>query len=541
MLLPNTADYPRSDYAKAKSEKSIVEFKGLNLLPVCGSGEFSGMRNLSSRSYPCLSPRPPRGIYAQGLEGAAAFTIVGSSGKAAYVLNSELFYDEVSRGSLGAAFADCKRQLLEFQDRLLIWPDRMYYDISDDTLGTLYASVSLNAPSFTASVEDSALNDSVKYSAIAANSPITAFGTGDAVTVTGCSTAANNITAPIDHISSDNKTLYFAENSFTDAAESGSVTVARNVPDMEHICVANNRVWGCKGSSIYASKLGSAENWNYFTLSPGGAPSSVSSYAVDFTTPGDFTGCHRYGAYLAFFKEDCIHKLLGTKPSNYQRSDIVCPGLGLERGSGKSMAYLAGELCYKSRLGIVAFAGGVPTLISAKLGERWSCSSAASDGRRYYVSARGGGGHSLLCYDSFYRLWHREDELQVTDFAQSGGRLYMLSADGTVYINEDESAGEIVSWSGTLGEFAELSAEKKIQSRLRLRVELPASSTLKLEYSADGGDWVTAYSGSGAMRQSFYISITPTRCDSFTLRLSGSGDCKIYQIDRVFSRSTDAE
>lgn len=535
MLLPNTADL------KSKIEKSTVKFKGLCLLPVCESGEFSEMRNLSSRNYPCLSPRPPRGIFAEGLSGASAFTIVGSTGKAAYILNNEIYYDGVSRGSLDTAFAESKRQLLEFQDRLLIWPDKSYYDISENSLGTLYAAVSLAGLSFAASVEDSELNDSVKYSSISSSAPITAFNTGDAVTTTGCGAEQNKITAPIDHISIDGKTLYFAENSFADAAESGSVTISRNIPDMEHVCVADNRVWGCRGNSIYGSKLGSADNWNYFTLSPGGAPSSVSSYALSFSTPGEFTGCHSYGAYLAFFKENCIHKLLGTKPSNYQRSDIICPGLGLESGSEKSMAYLAGELCYKSRLGIVAFAGGVPTIISAGLGERWQNAAAASDGRRYYVSMQGEGGYSLLCYDSFFRLWHREDELQLTDFARSSGKLYMLSADGTVYINEDEGSGELVAWSGTLGGLTELSAEKKIHSRLRLRVELTAASTLKLEYRADNNDWITAYSGGGAEKQSFAVSIAPTRCDSFSLRLSGTGDCKIYQIDRIFSLSTDAE
>lgn len=540
MILPNIANYTSAEYAKSTTEKSIVEFKGLNLMPVIGKGEFSAMTNLSARNYPCLSPRAQRSVYESNMGSAASFIIVGDSGKTAYIKDNNFYYDGVSKGALDTAYSSAVRQLVEFQDRVLIWPDKMYYDITDDELGSLYASVSLTGLTFAASAEDSSLGDAVKYSSITSGTAISAFSKGDSITLSGCATSANNRNAAIDHISSDKKTLYFIENTFADATESGSVTLERKVPDMDYICVANNRLWGCKGNTIYGSKLGSAENWNYFVLNANGVSSSVDSYFLDVATDGSFTGCHQLGSYVVFLKENYIHKIIGTKPSNYQLSTMICPGLGLEAGSGKSIAYCSGALYYKSSLGITYFNGGFPGLVSSELGERWSGAVACTDGRRYYVSMTDGTAYSLLVYDTFYNAWHREDLTQVVDFAVYGGNVYMLTSTGTVYVMDDDTDGEVMAWSGTLGEFVENSAGKKIHSRLRLRAELPAASTLKVEYQADGGGWITAFNGSGAMRKSFYISIVPTRCDSFVVRLSGTGDCKIYQIDRIFSYSTDA-
>lgn len=538
MFLPNVADYTNTEYSNAKTDKKIVEFKGLNLLPVTDSGEFSAMTNLSARNYPCLSPRLPRSVDIDSVSDMTAFCIVG--GIKVWVQDNCLYYNGISKGALDADYATVERQLLPFQDRVLVWPDKMYYDITDNELGSLENAVSKTGLVFTASVLDSSLGNSVKYSAITASVAFSGFKEGDSVITSGCTVVAdNNKTANIDHISSNSKVLYFTENTFSAGTEAVSVTLSRSIPDMDYICEANNRVWGCKKNTIYGSKLGSAENWNYFALNDSGVSSSVDSYTVDFSTPGDFTGCHQYGSYVVFMKEDFLHKIIGSKPSNYQRSDIVCPGLGLESGSHKSIAYLSGILYFKSRLGIVAFSGGSPSLASERLGNAsFSNAVAITDGRHYYVSMTDGTVYSLFVYDSFYDVWHREDATQVIDFGIISGAVYMLTGGELITLN-DNADNEVVAWSGTLGEFSEFSAEKKIHSRLLLRIDLPATSTLKIEYSADGGTYKTAWQSSGAARKGIYISILPTRCDSFVVRLSGTGDCKVYQMDRIFSYSTD--
>ena len=66
----------------------------------------------------------------------------------------------------------------------------------------------------------------------------------------------NNKTAIIREIDGDN--LRFYENTFTisDGGDSETLQLSRTVPELDYICENENRLWGCKGDTIYASKLG---------------------------------------------------------------------------------------------------------------------------------------------------------------------------------------------------------------------------------------------------------------------------------------------
>ena len=67
------------------------------------------------------------------------------------------------------------------------------------------------------------------------------------------------------------------------------------MPELDFLCENENRLWGCKGDTIYASKLGDPFNWNVFD------GVSTDSYAVDVGSAGDFTGCFAYRGYPVFF------------------------------------------------------------------------------------------------------------------------------------------------------------------------------------------------------------------------------------------------
>lgn len=62
---------------------------------------------------------------------------------------------------------------------------------------------------------------------------------------------------------------------------------------------------------------------------------NTDSYAVTVGAPGRFTGAVTFLGYVLFFKEDCLLKLFGTKPSNYQISQTNCRGV--QQGSEKSL------------------------------------------------------------------------------------------------------------------------------------------------------------------------------------------------------------
>ena len=199
---------------------------------------------------------------------------------------------------------------------------------------------------------------------------------GDAVTISGCTKETyNNRTPIIREISEDKKTLRFYENTFRlpDGQESitepGTVTLKRSVPDMDFVCTNENRVWGCKGDSIFASKLGDPYNWNVFD------GLSTDAFSVESGTAGAFTACVSYLGYPCFFKEDKIFKMYGTIPTNFQLMSSAV--LGVMKGSHKSLAVAGETLYYLSKVGIMAYSGGMPRCISHTermvLSTSWPC------------------------------------------------------------------------------------------------------------------------------------------------------------------------
>ena len=83
------------------------------------------------------------------------------------------------------------------------------------------------------------------------------FQVGDAVAISGCTIhESNNQTIIIREIDGDY--LRFYENSFTinSGGDTETLTIAREMPELDFICENENRLWGCKGDTVYASKLG---------------------------------------------------------------------------------------------------------------------------------------------------------------------------------------------------------------------------------------------------------------------------------------------
>ena len=106
----------------------------------------------------------------------------------------------------------------------------------------------------------------------------------------------------------------------------GPVQVERKIPDLDFVTECDNRVWGCssKENVIYACKLGDPTNWfSYRGI-------AADSYAVTVGSDGPFTGAATCMGYALFFKENALHKLYGSKPSDFQLTAL--PGRGPECG-----------------------------------------------------------------------------------------------------------------------------------------------------------------------------------------------------------------
>lgn len=332
----------------------------------------------------------------------------------------------------------------------------------------------------------------------------------------------------------------------------GAATITREVPDLDFVCVSDNRLWGCKGDAIYASKPGDPLNFNVFD------GLSTDSWASETGTTGNFTACCCYQGYPLFFKEDAVFKVVGDRPDNFQWQPYE--RFGVLKGCERSLAVAAETLFYLSPEGVCAYTGGRPALISEALGRetRWSGAAAGSDGLRYYVSMRGEDAWSLFVYDTRYGLWHREDASHALGFAFLGQKLYMLTDEvggegesATAYgalrrLNapwSSEGTPETsVAWSAEFADFFRFyettdtaSQNKKGLLRLQLRCSLDAGSSLavKVMYDSDGV-WRDAGSLAGAkVKSSFNLPLILRRCDHFRLKLAGVGDAVIYSLTTV--------
>ena len=152
--------------------------------------------------------------------------------------------------------------------------------------------------------------------------------------------------------------------------ETTKLVLERTVPKMDFVIESGNRLWGCRYGTnangdvvneIYASKLGDYKNWFcYMGL-------STDSYAVTCGSDGQWTGAITHLGYPLFFKENCLHKIYGNFPANYQVQTTACRGV--QRGAGNSLAIVNEALFYKSRSGICVYDGSLPTEISTAFGD----------------------------------------------------------------------------------------------------------------------------------------------------------------------------
>lgn len=319
-----------------------------------------------------------------------------------------------------------------------------------------------------------------------------------------------------------------------------SITLERRVPDLDFVTEQGNRVWGCskKENTIYACRLGDPTNWySYRGI-------AADSYAVSVGSDGTFTGAASCMGYVLFFKENCIHKLYGSKPSDYQLSSVRCRGVAAN--AAHSLCVLNETLYYLSPDGVMAWDGSIPTKVSAvldasRLANVQSAVGGALDGRYYlHISRTAGtqGKTRLLVYDTERGLWHEEDVCSC-DMASTGGQLYLW--DGQALWAADpsresdwqstEGVEQQVSFELVTGDIGQDGAEQRYLSRLTLRLDAACASTVEVALSYDGGPWETVASLTAReARRSYDLPLVPRRHSTLRLRLRGKGQITLRSL-----------
>lgn len=368
------------------------------------------------------------------------------------------------------------------------------------------------------------------------------FAAGDTVEITGVKSSAGEEGASytireLGTYESDGNelsTLVVDDGAFAESGalpQEGVVTIKRKSPALTVVCESQNRIWGAEGNTIYASALGDPTNfYTYDGL-------DTDSYAVAVASEGAFTGCIGYGKTVLFFKEDCLHKLMGDYPSEYYLYTYNVPGV--LAGSESSLWNINETVYYHGREGVYRYSGGSPELISEVMAQRrFDSAAAGADGERYYISMRDRQTDEwgMWVYDIPKDLWLQEDGTKAVDFAKNGGELFYIDGEAQTLVQVNpESSEEAIGWSATLCRMDETVHNRKCYSRLCLRGELLSDEAwMQVEISCDGEKFQRVYTSRDKRAKTLVIPILPRRCDSFRIRLSGEGPFILRSLVREY-------
>lgn len=572
-------------------------FAGYNHNLRINDGEFYDEENLCSDDYPLLSTRRNRGVYAAP---AAAQGLIAKDALC-YVDGTEFVINE-KRIEMGLSTETelCPKSLVSMGAYVIILPDRKYINTADlSDFGSIEASyTSVSDVTFSLCTVDGAGLDVIAGAAAPENPKngeywldtsatphtlkvysqtsamwmsvvttyvkISATGIGeqfeqyDGVTISGIvktSVKALNGSAIIWNKEENYIVVVgILDTEINQTTEEGAVTIVRKMPEMDFVIESGNRLWGCKYgmvdgktvNEIYASKLGDFRNWNCFM------GISTDSYAASCGTDGQWTGAITHLGYPLFFKEDCLHKVYGTAPSSYQIQTTACRGV--QKGSSKSLAIVNEVLYYKSRGGVCAYDGSLPTEISDAFGGvLYSDAVGGGHRNKYYLSMKNSGGiWNLFVYDARLGVWHREDNTHANAWCSCRDEMYYIdAADGKIrtVLGSGQTETEKIQWRAETGlfisvlssaKYPDYAADKKYVGRLMLRMALDPGATMQayVEYDSSGV-WEPLWSMTGKTLQTFTFPVRPRRCDHFRLRLVGRGGAKLYSLTKTLEKGSD--
>ena len=572
---------------------TVEVFAGYNHNARIRDGEFYDMRNLTSDYAPVLAPRKTRGLFfdsgnVQGMIAKDSLCYIDGS---YFVMNAY----RVDMG-LSTADDDCPKQLISMGAYVIILPDKKYINTANLTdWGNIDAEVTTTAAvTFTPCMQDgtplspnyiqptepdgpenmalwmdtSATPHSLKqwsesagmwssiattYVRIQCPGIGKAFSQYDGITITIPDGLTADTAAQLKELNGS-AIVYAKDDDFIavvgildeETTIEEHITVSRKMPVMDFVIENDNRLWGCRYgqnnngdvvNELYACKLGDFRNWNcYMGI-------STDSYAVSLGSDGQFTGAITHAGYPIFFKENCMHKVYGQIPANFQVQTTACRGV--QKGCSRSLAIVNEILYYKSQHAICAYDGSLPAEISYALGDVQYCNAVAgAHGNKYYVSMQNttSGEWDFLVYDTAKGMWHKEDNLQAAQLCSCRDDLYCSLPDGKIItiLGSGEAYEENVAWMAQTGIINASLPERQYLQRISIRMILEPGSQVSILVQYDScGEWENLGNMVGSNLRSFTFPVRPRRCDHLRLRIEGLGKAMIFAITKTISGGSD--
>lgn len=479
--------------ARTQVQTTISQFPGMDLRPRTAAGACVSTQNLRS-AYPCLQAQYNINIL-QSYNNPT--DMVALAEKLLVIADGVLHFDGEEIGEV----QNCKHQIAIMGNRAVIFPDKLLFDADLMELSQLECTT-------TQTVE-------ITENTITLEEAVD-FVEGDGITLSDTSEEDNAKTAVLMGV--DSNILTFSDGCFV--PESGVITLSRTLPDLDFICEYNNRIWGVYEDKICCSKLGDPRNWSVFQ------GLSTDAYEVQVATSGAFTGCAVYGSKVLFLKENCVHKLYGEKPSNFQLS--IGRFAGVKSGCERSIVCADDVVYWWSNDGLMYYEGGVSTCLRAALGDENFCCTAAGIYDRtiwlameHAVADTDENEQELWIYDMDSGVFLLQNNSKISQFAVADTLHFLSEAEVLVLSN---FASDDQAWEMIFAPFERLEEEKIFPQRITLVLDLEENAQFSAFLSRDGAEFVQVCMHIAPSNlQRLRIPMQTGRCNQVQLKLSGTG------------------
>ena len=548
MRLPAINTIPRN-------RLQVLEFRGLNKTQTCAENEFSSMRNMSSDKYPYIKTCFNR---------YKALTFNECYG--VFVKDDVLYYvdgtqfkkhdsAQIQNDSVIGTVTKSEKTFISMGAYIVIFPDKKIYNTADGTFKSLESTwTQSGAVTFQNAylTESQVSNDSANvYIKISATGIGSSFNLYDGVKISGITATGLtglNKTAVIYEKAADWILIIGFDITGTITQSTGQITLERKVPDMDFVTESENRLWGCSSDNheIYACKLGDPFNWNCFE------GISTDSYAATVGTDGDFTGAITHLGYVLFFKEECLHKIYGSKPSQY--TIITTTMRGVKKGCDKSLAIVNENLYYVSASGVCIYQGALPSDVGKPLGDEPLYDAVAGTiGNKYYLSCEDRKGYHMYVYDESVGTWVEEDAMHINSFIYSDHILGFRSANDIYAIISEEHEGmpdkelpKTTTWEAVTGPIKTvfksnqnfMTGKKRI-TKLTMQIDLHEGSYVDISVSYDDGLYQPVKTFSSATNKTVSVMFIPHRCDHFKIKFHGGGYFALKSMTKYLENGSD--
>ncbi|MBE6880333.1 MAG: hypothetical protein E7490_05830 [Ruminococcaceae bacterium] len=541
-----------------------TRFSGINNLNGTPLGEWEEMHNMTSDSYPAVRNMPCRRYKSLPIDMTG---FMFKDDMLVYTVSDGIYIGDTK---IDLELTETRKKLVSMGAYIVILPDWIVINTEDmtniDSLrvtitgGTLYEK-NINQTSPTIDIRKL-----MYYETDSSNLSLSLLQVGDRVTLEyAYKNRAYSIRAYITAISDDEDYLpegktaiifdttgdlyqstryfYTEQRDMTGGrtvAKHMNVTLERSaevqrlmIPKMDYDLVIehNNRLWGCSSENheIYCSKLGDPFVWKEYN------GISTDSYAVTVGSDGDFTGSAVYNDSILFFKENCVHSIYGTKPSNFTLSTTELRGV--QKGSHNSICKSNGLLYYKAPEGIFVFNGSTSVRADARLGRDITDTAVGvADDNAVYMATD----YRVYVYDCLHDSWHTEDIMggygTMISGHNYGGALYLTMVIGNfvrLYLmrGNDDSITEFeedVSFGLVTGDLNRTGAIMRHISKLRFVIGVDdkyRDVSFSISISYNGGEYKTVYSYDSTKTKPnteiFTVPIIPMRCQRMKIRIGG--------------------